>query len=86
MPLKVENNFLLDTQVIQAFEIRYLLQRLSKKIQSSHRESTNKPDLEKMIQQLSRDGFLDKILYKTKEYGNAHVVLIFRSLWSHVSL
>ncbi len=72
----LENSFHLDNRFIQAFNTRFLSQRLRRKVESSFKEPTDELHVEKMIQQFCIDRYLDKILFKTKECGSSHIVLL----------
>ena len=72
----ISHQFNLDDHSIIPFKPRYLTQRLRRKVESPKIEWTDELDFELMIDEYSKNQFIDEIKYQKKETSQSHVVLL----------
>ncbi len=72
----LSHQFKLDDQSIMPFKPRYLTQRMRRLVESPKIEWTDDLDFELMIEDFSKNRFIDEIKYQKKETSHSHVVLL----------
>jgi uncharacterized protein with von Willebrand factor type A (vWA) domain len=72
----LSHQFMLDDLSIIPFKPRFLTQRMRRLVESPKIEWTDELDFERIIEDFSKDGFIEDVKYQKKETSYSHVVLL----------
>ena len=71
-----EHPFKMEDQTIMPFNRRFVAQRLRRAVETSFLEETDEIHLETMIDQYCLQGYIDEIMYRSKDSSHSHIVLL----------